>query len=52
MYKTIKSMYQKFKCFYKSSSENRVQIHVFLGFMILPAIGLISLFSYFFFFVI
>lgn len=52
MLKKIKTVWQKFKDFYNSSPENRTQFHVFLGFMILPAIALASMFIYVFFFVI
>jgi len=52
MFKKIKNCWDKFKSFYYSSPENRTQFHLFLGFMILPAIALTSVFIYVFFFVI
>jgi hypothetical protein len=52
MYEKLKNSWKKFKAFYHSSAENRTQFHVFLGFMILPAIALASMFIYVFFFVI
>lgn len=33
-------IFKKFKKFYQSSAENRIQIHLFLGFVIVPIIGM------------
>jgi len=52
MFQKIKKLWQQFKAFYHSSAENKTQIYLFLGFMILPAIALASMFVYVFFFVI
>ncbi|KTC70234.1 hypothetical protein Lbir_1817 [Legionella birminghamensis] len=37
-------LFKKFKKFYKSSAENRIQTHVFLAFLIIPVIGMIGLY--------
>ncbi|MBN9231128.1 MAG: hypothetical protein J0I93_09770 [Legionella sp.] len=37
-------LWKKFLKFYHSSAENRIQIHVFLGFVIIPVIGMICLY--------
>jgi hypothetical protein len=34
------SLFKKFKKFYRASSENRIQLHLFLGFVIVPVIGM------------
>ncbi len=34
------SIFKKFKKFYKASAENRIQIHLFLGFVIIPVLGM------------
>lgn len=31
---------ERFKKFYKASAENRIQFYVFLGFVIIPIIGM------------
>lgn len=35
---------KKLKAFYRSSVENRMQIHLFLGFVIIPIIGMTILY--------
>lgn len=40
------SLIKKFKKFYNSSSENRTQIHLFLGFVIIPIIGMSILYIF------
>ncbi|WP_165481484.1 hypothetical protein [Legionella erythra] len=40
------SLLAKFKKFYKSSAENRIQIHLFLGFVIIPVIGMTLLYLF------
>lgn len=34
------SFLKKLKAFYQKSPENRTQIHVFLGFVIVPVVGM------------
>ncbi len=34
------SIFKRFKEFYRASAENRVQIYVFLGFLVIPIIGM------------
>lgn len=34
------SILNKFKKFYRASAENRRQIHLFLGFVIIPVLGM------------
>lgn len=48
MLKKIKQSWRNLKSFYKASYENRIQIHLFLGFMVLPLLGLSLLFIYVF----
>ena len=36
----FKQWLKKFKKFYNSSAENRIQIYLFLGFMVIPIIGM------------
>jgi hypothetical protein len=48
MFRKIKKAWKQFKVFYNASYENRIQIHLFLGFMILPLLGLSLLFIYVF----
>lgn len=38
------SIRKKFINFYRASAENRRQIHLFLGFVIIPVIGMTSLY--------
>ena len=38
------SFFKKFKKFYKASAENRIQIHLFLGFVIIPVLGMALLY--------
>lgn len=38
------SIFDKLKKFYRSSSENKTQMIVFLGFMIVPVIGMTVLY--------
>lgn len=38
------SLFQRFKKFYKASPENKTQFHVFLGFVIIPVIGMTCLY--------
>lgn len=40
------SIFKKFKKFYRSSAENRIQIYLFLGFVIIPVIGMTILYIY------
>lgn len=40
------SLLQKFKKFYRASAENRIQIHLFLGFVIVPVIGMTLLYIF------
>ncbi|ASQ45392.1 hypothetical protein clem_04170 [Legionella clemsonensis] len=40
------SFLQRLKKFYKASSENKTQIHVFLGFVIIPVVGMLLLYLY------
>ncbi|SFL72741.1 hypothetical protein [Legionella jamestowniensis] len=40
------SIWQRLKKFYNASSENKTQIHVFLGFVIVPVIGMSLLYLY------
>jgi len=37
---------------YRASAENRLQIHLFLGFILIPVIGMSLLFIYEFFYVL
>lgn len=34
------SMFKKLKNFYHASPENRTQCHVFLGFVVIPIVGM------------
>lgn len=34
------TLFEKFKKFYRASAENRIQTHVFLGFIIIPVVGM------------
>lgn len=38
------SLLEKFKKFYRASAENRIQLFVFLGFVIIPVIGMTTLY--------
>lgn len=38
------SLFKKLKKLYRSSSENKTQIHLFLGFVIIPIIGMTCLY--------
>lgn len=38
------SLFKKFKNFYQSSVENRIQTLLFLAFVIIPVIGMIGLY--------
>jgi hypothetical protein len=38
------SIRKKFMKFYRASSENRTQIHLFLGFILIPVIGMTALY--------
>ena len=38
------SIFKKFMKFYQASSENRTQIHLFLGFLIIPVVGMTVLY--------
>ncbi|HHF7345131.1 MULTISPECIES: hypothetical protein [Legionella] len=40
------SVFKKLKKFYQASAENRTQIHVFLGFLVIPVIGMSLLYAY------
>jgi len=40
------SLFKKIKKLYRFSSENRTQIHLFLGFVIIPVIGMTILYIY------
>ncbi len=43
-------LFKKLKKFYKASPENKRQIHVFLGFLVIPVIGMTLLYLYVVFF--
>ncbi|CEG58397.1 hypothetical protein [Legionella fallonii] len=34
------SIFKRFKKFYRASAENRIQIYVFLGFVVIPIVGM------------
>ena len=34
------SIFKRFKEFYRASAENRIQTYVFLGFLVIPIIGM------------
>lgn len=36
----LMSLLQKFKKFYRASAENRIQFYVFLGFVVIPVVGM------------
>ena len=38
------NLLRKLKKYYRTSSENRIQIHLFLGFVIIPVIGMTVLY--------
>jgi hypothetical protein len=38
------NLLRKLKKYYRASSENRIQIHLFLGFVIIPVIGMTVLY--------
>jgi len=40
----IQKWFKKFKAFYQYSAENRTQIHLFLGFIVIPIIGMTVLY--------
>ncbi|MFC3909185.1 hypothetical protein ACFORL_08890 [Legionella dresdenensis] len=40
------SMFEKFKKFYRSSAENRIQTHVFLAFLVIPVVGMLLLYLF------
>lgn len=40
------SLFERFKNFYRASSENRTQTHIFLGFVIVPVIGMTALYVF------
>jgi hypothetical protein len=40
----IKKLYKKFLKFYRASAENRTQVRIFLGFLIIPVIGMTVLY--------
>lgn len=40
------SIFKKLKKFYQASAENRTQIRIFLGFVIVPLIGMSLLYIY------
>ena len=40
------SLFERFKKFYRASSENRTQVHIFLGFVIVPTIGMSALYIF------
>lgn len=40
----IKKRIENFKAYYRASSENRTGVHMFLAFVIIPAVGLSLLF--------
>lgn len=40
------SLFKRFKKFYRASAENRIQVHVFLGFVIIPIIGMTLLYIF------
>lgn len=52
MIRKIKHMLKKIYATYQSSAENRLQILLFIGFMLIPLLGMSALFIYEFFFVI
>ncbi|MES2675537.1 MAG: hypothetical protein V4660_14945 [Pseudomonadota bacterium] len=43
---SIKKLSSDFKAYYQASAENRTGVHLFLGLVIIPAIGLTLLFFY------
>lgn len=40
------SLFEQFKKFYRASAENRIQLHLFLGFLIIPVIGMTLLYIF------
>jgi hypothetical protein len=40
------TLWKRFKQFYAASAENRIQIKLFLGFVIIPTIGMTLLYIY------
>ncbi|WP_165481419.1 hypothetical protein [Legionella brunensis] len=40
------SLFKQFKKFYNASSENKTQVRVFLGFVIVPVVGMTLLYIY------
>ncbi len=38
------ALLKKLRKFYRASAENRIQTHVFLAFLIIPVIGMITLY--------
>lgn len=40
------SIWKRFKNFYRASAENRIQVHVFLGFVVIPVIGMSLLYIF------
>jgi hypothetical protein len=40
------SLYKKLKTFYKASPENKLQVHAFFAFLIIPFIGMTLLYLY------
>ena len=52
MIKKIKGVIKWLRNTYQSSAENRLQILLFIGFMLLPLLGMSALFIYEFFFVL
>jgi hypothetical protein len=40
----IQKWFKKIKAFYRASAENRTQIHLFLGFIVIPIIGMTVLY--------
>ncbi len=41
---SIKKLTENFKTYYRTSAEHRTGVHLFLGLVVLPAIGLSILF--------
>ncbi|MCA0402336.1 MAG: hypothetical protein LCH30_00930 [Proteobacteria bacterium] len=46
------SFFKRMLHFYRSSAENRRHVHVFLGFLVIPLVGMLSLYFYMTFFVL
>lgn len=38
------SIIKKFMKFYRASAENRTQIHLFIGFLVIPIVGMSALY--------